>query len=170
MPGELHGEVMDLVWDSWCPDALYVRGHMEPEEATEALEHFYGYDGFRLRDPVKAWARWSCEPGPDGCGQVLRDYNEPGRGRFPVMRAEVIAKHVDSGSWQWRREGTQWCREQKKHIPLMPAGEECDCDHWNGGVCMYPPACACGGKCACHWSPRHGEFWRRTTEEENKES
>lgn len=142
-----HGDYIALAWEDWCPDALFVRGHVTPEAAEKAIRDNHG-DDIRFDPPVRAWARWSCEPGPDGCGQVLRDYDEPGRGRFAVMRANVLAKQVDRHSWNERREGSRFDRQTRTTMPNTRPGEECDCSD-----CLHD-RCVCGGDCACHWSPR----------------
>jgi len=82
-----HGEIIELCWEDER-EAVYCMGHMEPDKAREFLEREYGGD-YVLGDPVPMYGRWSCEPGVDGCAQILRTYNAPGRGRFPIMEAEV---------------------------------------------------------------------------------
>lgn len=85
------GKVIDLVWD-FAPDAYYVRGHMAPAEAHRIITEAYegDADGRIIPMPVAAWARWSMEIGEDGPQLFLRDYSEPGCGRFAVMRADMI--------------------------------------------------------------------------------
>ena len=82
-----HGEYINLIWE-YRPDALFVRGHIPPEAAKAKMLEYE--DSYTIAEPVEAWGRWSCEHTGDGPRQVFRDYDEPGRGRFPVMRAEVL--------------------------------------------------------------------------------
>lgn len=137
-PKYTYGQIIPLNWEG-KPDALFIKGHMEPHDAKALFDYGSG-DDFRFRTPVKAWARWSCEPNPDGFGQVLRDYDEPGPGRFPVMRVEVTHWTVDPYSWRERRERL---------------GAKCDCTDWWRGRCV------CDGGCCCHWSPTGGAWFHR---------
>ena len=88
--GYTGGEVIYLQWDG-RPDDLVVRGHMPPVVAAQLLDLEYGGQ-YVTRLPEPAWGRWSCEPGPDGTECVLREYEEPGRGRFPIMVADIVAE------------------------------------------------------------------------------
>ena len=84
-------EVIYLRWEGRADD-LVVRGHLPPLVAAQLLDLEYGRQ-YLTRMPEPYWGRWSCEPGPDGDnGRVLREYDTPGRGRFPIMVADVIAK------------------------------------------------------------------------------
>lgn len=155
MPGEARGDVISLVWEG-SADALFVRGHMDTMEAVIVLEDHY--DGlYQYAAPVKAWARWSVGPSPDGCQQSLVDYDAPGRGRFPVMRAEVLAKLLDSCSWQARRDGSRRKWKTGEMVPYTPPELACDCPGW------YAHRCPCQASCGCHWSPRVGGVWLKGT-------
>jgi len=132
-------EVMHLSWDSWMPDALYVRGHMDPLDANVTLTEFYGDDDWQWSTPVAKFGRWSMGHGPEG-GQGLLEYWDPGAGRFPIMVAEVKYGPVDSHV-RGERQGQLWSRRNGNE----PFG--CDCDHYWGAKC------ACKGACSCHWSP-----------------
>jgi len=138
------GDYISLVWDG-VPAALFVRGHVPVEQAVQTIEEYHGGNTL-YRDPVPTYARWSCQPTDDGTGQVLRTYDSPGRGRFPVMRATVVAITVDWAAWHERREGTQWKAGRK--VPIIPLEERCACDE------ASPTECTCGGDCPCHWWPR----------------
>jgi len=90
------GQVIELWWEDG-PDAMFVRGHMEPAAAREILVKFYDDDkalypmmACHIGMPRTRWGRWSREIGPDGPCGVLRTYDERGRGRFAVMEAEVV--------------------------------------------------------------------------------
>lgn len=157
MSGEQPGEYICLSWDG-VPDALFVRGHLPVCDAVMAIEGYHDGD-YIYRAPVRAWARWSCQPREDGPGHVLRDYAAPGRGRFKVMRAEVEAKQVDPHSWDMRRTSTRYDWEARKTVPLLKPGEECDCTVWRA------TECPCEAECACHWYPRlpQAAWWRRAT-------
>ncbi|MFA4834826.1 MAG: hypothetical protein WC749_01975 [Dehalococcoidia bacterium] len=117
MPGEAIGEPILLIWEGW-PQTLFVKGHLPQEAALRSLgdedllvqvdrhydkdrkEWIWGWYEARLSVSFHRYARWSIEPGPDGCSQVLRDYTDPGRGRFPVTQFEIISwdkvKEADS--------------------------------------------------------------------------
>lgn len=84
------GEVIELCWDG--PEmAVYVKGHMEPEKARAIIER--EHDGLRIRQPVPKYGRWSCSAfAPEGCDMVLAVYTDRGRGRFPLMEAEVLGR------------------------------------------------------------------------------
>ncbi len=84
-----HGEIIALCWDG-APDALFVAGHMEPRRVAEILFGDYE-DTYPFKDPVRAWARWSLEgPVDDYEGNCrLATYSSPGRGRFPIMCADI---------------------------------------------------------------------------------
>lgn len=108
-------EVLDLIDDSGGSyrAQIVIHGHHDPIIALHALiEYCLGYDGGDLRDitlmnagcscrisygmPSPKYARWSCESGTfdDNSIRVLRYYDEPGRGRFPVMVSEHIRKEA----------------------------------------------------------------------------
>lgn len=96
---------MQLVYDGW-PDAFYIRGHVTDDEALSILEESEENERLdmayvekdwvktlykaRTASPLRQYARWSIEPGPDGSYQTLRDYKVKGRGRFPVTVIQVI--------------------------------------------------------------------------------
>lgn len=78
------GEYMNLVWDG-TPDAFYIRGHVSNEEGLEILKHYEVLEDMSLLvEGVQKYGRWSTEPGPSGCTHVLREYLEPGCGRFKI--------------------------------------------------------------------------------------
>ncbi|MHB8071532.1 MAG: hypothetical protein ACYDHF_06235 [Candidatus Cryosericum sp.] len=116
MPGEKEGEFIQLLWDGWFPDALYIRGHipekdaliiLEGEDALVKVDRYYDpgdkewkYQRYIpiLSPAHHAYGRWSMEPGPDGCTLVLRDYKEPGQGRFKVTRFDVIDRRKEESA------------------------------------------------------------------------
>lgn len=106
------GEFIELIYDS-IPTDFFIRGHISDEQALEILEY---YDvltrldhKFINKDWIEVWynaviegiyhcyGRWSIEPGPDGCSQVLRDYKDRGRGRFPITKI-VIKEWLINGT------------------------------------------------------------------------
>jgi hypothetical protein len=107
MSGEKIGEPILLIWEGW-PEEFFVKGHLSAEDALAALNQEELLEKFdRIFDnPSKDWkdrwykpvlgpalhryARWSMEPGPEGCAHVLRDYSESGRGRFPITKFAVL--------------------------------------------------------------------------------
>lgn len=147
MPGEKHGEMIRLAWDGQ-PDALYIRGHVSDEEAMAEYERWHAPSDHRLGAIARVWARWSCEPGPNGVAQCMRECAEPGRGRFRVTRIDITAHLVDSYVWRERHGLLKGCLRS----PALVAA--CDCTEW------MPWRCACDGACGCHWSPRIGGVWR----------
>lgn len=85
------GEYINLVWDG-PPDAYYVKGHVSNEDGKEALVKEAYLDEEQIEELGQAehmYGRWSMEPGEDGGQQCLRDYMNPGRGRFKVTRFGV---------------------------------------------------------------------------------
>lgn len=99
----IDGEFIYLITDG-DPSAFFVRGHVDPELARQTIYDEAGPD-FVIADPVPWYARWSREPGPDGCVCVMREYAQPGRGRFKVMRATVL--RIPSRRTRWRRNTAQ---------------------------------------------------------------
>lgn len=84
-------EYMNLIWEYGNPDAYYIRGHIDEAKAVGVLEE----QGIMLDGKLEngdavgksrhAYARWSVQgDAPEGCTRVLREYKEPGRGRFKV--------------------------------------------------------------------------------------
>ena len=85
------GEYIPLYWESSTPDAYYIRGHVAESVALGVLEEQGEMvdgkleNGAAIGKAIHKYARWSTEgDAPDGCSRVLRDYKEPGRGRFKV--------------------------------------------------------------------------------------
>lgn len=156
MPGEAHGEMIRLTWEG-APDALYIRGHVSDEEAAAEYARHHIDDHRLAPGVVHTWARWSCEPGPDGVTQCLREYDAPGRGRFAVTRLDILAHRVNGHGWHTRRDSRRDWRTGQM-VPLTPPHLACDCTtpRWRD--------CACGDVCGCHWSPRGDVVWRRTSE------
>ncbi len=122
MAGEKTGEVILLIWEG-DPEDFFVKGHLTEEEVMDALNHeellekgvHYFDKGTRewdwqwhkpkLGTSPHRYGRWSMEPGPDDCSQTLRDYSEPGRGRFPVTKIPVIEwVKIDSPVYMPERE------------------------------------------------------------------
>jgi hypothetical protein len=91
------GEIIELFWPHGSQE-LYVHGHMTPQEAREILEDFYSSENcyeegdYTFEDPKLAYGRWSMEYkwADSESGLVLRVYNSPGCGRFPIMVAKVV--------------------------------------------------------------------------------
>ena len=105
----VEGEMIHLNWEG-SPDAFFVRGHVSPRdfmlelESQEVMEtgfsrlkevegerNWVWQDALIILGPIThRYARWSMEPGDSSKGhQVLRDYKDPGRGRFKITMAEV---------------------------------------------------------------------------------
>ncbi len=79
------GEIIDLSWDG-RPDAYYIKGHVSHEDGIYTLIDFGKIDNAAdVGQAVHKYGRWSMQgDAPDGCNCVLRDYKNPGRGRFKV--------------------------------------------------------------------------------------
>ena len=99
-----NGEYINLVWDG-SPDAYYIRGHISEEAALGVLEEQGEMvdgkleNGDAIGKSRHVYARWSMQgDAPDGCTSVLRDYKEPGRGRFKVtvLYTGIFAKKDSS--------------------------------------------------------------------------
>jgi hypothetical protein len=89
MPGEKIGEYIHLFWDGG-PEAFYVRGHIPALDAMEEIakevgdKYFFG-----LAEPI--YGRYSCEHSRlEGIDQILKEYDSPGKGRFPIMRSKCL--------------------------------------------------------------------------------
>lgn len=87
-----NGDFIVLLWDG-RPERLFVKGHMTPREATDIMHGETDY-AYELTEPRPEYARWSVGYNSNGeLSQLLADgYKERGRGRFPVMAADVIRK------------------------------------------------------------------------------
>lgn len=124
MPGEKTGEPIALIWEG-SPDDFFVKGHLSETEALtalnqeELLEKGCNYFDKETKEwqwqwlkpilgpAIHRYARWSMEPGPEGCSQTLRDYQEAGRGRFPVTQFHVLEwQKVDSPVYKPERFGS----------------------------------------------------------------
>ena len=78
------GEYMDLVWDG-TPDAFYIRGHVSNADGLEILHDAEVVDDLSvLGKGIQKYGRWSTETNDMDCEHVLREYLEPGRGRFKM--------------------------------------------------------------------------------------
>lgn len=107
------GEMIQLNWEGSTPESFFVRGHVSPKDFMLELEdqevmetgferfvkgdridngEWVWQDAVLILGPVMhRYARWSMEPGPFSDAQhVLRDYKDPGRGRFKVTMADVL--------------------------------------------------------------------------------
>ena len=91
------GRVVDLCWDG-IPGALYVIGHVNSEEFTEACNSQYGDDWkeYKLGPIEHVYGRWSTEwPVSNDLGcQILRIYANSAPRRFPVTQREVLSMQV----------------------------------------------------------------------------
>ena len=140
MPRHKDGEVMDLTWEAYVPDSLYVRGHMDPSDAHDRLLDYYGVDDHQWKTPVASYGRFSMGHGPDG-GQGLVECDGPGRGIFKIMVADVKYRAIDRQAWNQRK------GFQVRRLGYTPPAMECACSD------PYVDACGCNGACACHWYP-----------------
>ena len=81
------GEYMFLIWDG-SPDAYYIKGHVNHEDGIDTLINeaaIFPEDVAEIGHAVHKYGRWSMQgDAPEGCNSVLREYNEPGRGRFKI--------------------------------------------------------------------------------------
>ncbi len=81
-----YGQYMALIWDG-TPDAYFIKGHVSDalgKETIEAEACLDAREAEALGEGEHRYGRWSMEPCEDGNGHVLRDYKDPGRGRFKV--------------------------------------------------------------------------------------
>lgn len=86
------GEYIVLSWEH-TPDEYYVRGHVTPEIAEAVmLKHYNELDSLMPKhDNWKhVYARYSMESTWDGNSQVLRTYEESGRGRFKITMCRAL--------------------------------------------------------------------------------
>ena len=84
------GEYMNLIWDG-SPDAHYIKGHVSHKDGIYTLID-YGVidDSTEVGQAVQKYGRWSMQgDAPEGCSSVLREYKDPGRGRFKITEFGV---------------------------------------------------------------------------------
>ena len=88
------GEYMPLVWDGQ-PDAFYIKGHVDTETGLAILEEEDVVGDRKIGQAVQKYGRWSTE-GNTEWSQTLREYKNPGRGRFKitVFGVGIFAKGV----------------------------------------------------------------------------
>lgn len=84
---EQHGRFIRIYWECGEP-AVYVRGHVTPREFRAEVER-QGIDVARYGEPLHAYAHYAVTRHED-FDMLIQDHNEPGRGRFPVTRAEEV--------------------------------------------------------------------------------
>ena len=79
------GEYMILIWDG-SPDAYYIKGHVSHEDGIDILiGEGVIVDAAEVGHAVHKYGRWSLQgDAPEGCSSVLREYKNPGRGRFKI--------------------------------------------------------------------------------------
>lgn len=89
------GEYMDLVWDG-TPDAYYIKGHVTNKDGIAILGD-WGIVEPSIGQSRQIYGRWSIEGDYEGI-QELREYKNPGRGRFKITVFRVgIFKDKDNG-------------------------------------------------------------------------
>ena len=77
------GEYMPLIWDGQ-PDVFYIKGHVNTEDGWAILVEEEVVLDRKIGQAVQCYGRWSTEPGDDNWRHVLREYKNPGRGRFKI--------------------------------------------------------------------------------------
>lgn len=84
------GEYMPLVWDGQ-PDAFYVKGHVNTKDGWDILLEEDVIGDREIGQAEQIYGRWSIEPGDwpiksgdDTWRHTLREYKNPGRGRFKI--------------------------------------------------------------------------------------
>jgi hypothetical protein len=107
------GEFIELIYDGQ-PTDFYIRGHISDDQALEILNYYdvltkiemklinKDYVPIEYKAEIEGiyhrYGRWSIEPGPDGTTQVLRDYKDKGRGRFPVTQITIKDWKINSSN------------------------------------------------------------------------
>ena len=94
------GEYIDLAWEFGSPcRAYYVRGHIDEATALKVIEDQDEMCDGKLKngaDIGKArhlYAKWSLNgDSPPPFQIVLKEYKEPGKGRFKVTAFHVVKK------------------------------------------------------------------------------
>ena len=81
------GEYMPLAWDGQ-PDAFYIKGHVNTEEGWAILAEGDFAGGREIGQAEQIYGRWSTE-GDTEWTQTLREYKNPGRGRFKITKFGV---------------------------------------------------------------------------------
>ena len=91
------GEYIPLVWEG-RPDAYYIKGNVSREDGINILIGEGVIDNATdVGLAVHVYGRWSAQgDAPEGCTTVLREYLEPGRGRFSMtgFNVSVSAKEL----------------------------------------------------------------------------
>lgn len=83
------GDYIALDWGWAGPDYEVIRGHLPPLVAAYRVQQEIGdYSAYRGL-PEPAWGRFECH-GWSEHNQNFQHYDEPGRGRFPVMLAWTV--------------------------------------------------------------------------------
>lgn len=139
-----HGHAIDLRGECGAgidDDECHIRGHVSDEAAAAARttwwEEHHDWD-----EPEPAWGpwrhrygRWSMEAGCDGPAQVLRIYDEPGRGRFAVTwceqqpeidaraaRQALKVRTMEAARARWPSAGVEYYGGQSVRLSLPGLG------------------------------------------------
>ena len=86
------GEYMPLLWDGQ-PDAFYIKGHFDTETGLAILADYEVIGNREVGQANQIYGRWSTE-GDTEWIHTLREYKNPGRGRFKItaFRVGMFAK------------------------------------------------------------------------------
>lgn len=77
------GQYMNLVWDG-TPDAYHIKGHVNHADGIKTLiGEGVIEDDSKIGQAVHKYGRWSTE-GDTEWTHTLREYKNPGRGRFKI--------------------------------------------------------------------------------------
>lgn len=97
MTRHIDGEHINLIWDG-TPDAFYLKGHIEHSIGINTLlDEGVINDGSEVGQAVHKYGRWSTQ-GDTEWTHTLREYKNPGRGRFKitVFGVGIFAKGVEN--------------------------------------------------------------------------
>ncbi len=86
------GDYMPLIWDGQ-PDAFYIKGHVNTKDGWSILVDEEVVDDRKIGQAEQIYGRWSTE-GDTEWTHTLREYRNPGRGRFKitVFKVGIFAK------------------------------------------------------------------------------
>lgn len=76
------GEYMPLLWDGQ-PDAFYIKGHVDTETGLAIFAESDVIGDREVGQGVQKYGRWSTQ-GDSEWPLTLREYKNPGRGRFKI--------------------------------------------------------------------------------------
>lgn len=91
-----HGEYINLYWDDFEKPYEVVKGHVCDGEFISRVEAELGHDCPQFSSIEQKYGRWGMGFLDGEPTQKFYDYNERGRGRFPVTIGFIEAKEYSN--------------------------------------------------------------------------